>query len=107
MVCYNSVTGQSYIVVKVHAHGCWDKAIWDGESVVLGDGCHHYIAMTATDVVAHEVAHGYTEFTSNLEYSGESGCLSEAFSDMAGRCRRWQMLDIYILAEYARVWLSD
>ncbi len=34
------------------------------------------------DVVAHELTHGVTEFTSNLIYLNESGALNEAFSDM-------------------------
>jgi len=36
------------------------------------------------DVVAHELTHGVTEFTSNLIYQNESGALNEAFSDMMG-----------------------
>ena len=38
----------------------------------------------ALDVVAHELTHGVTEFTSNLIYLNESGALNEAFSDMMG-----------------------
>ena len=34
------------------------------------------------DVVAHELSHGVTEFTSGLIYLNESGALNEAFSDM-------------------------
>ena len=36
----------------------------------------------AIDVVAHELAHGLTEFSSNLEYRNEPGALNEAFSDI-------------------------
>ena len=36
------------------------------------------------DIVGHELAHGVTEFTSQLIYQGESGALSEAFSDLLG-----------------------
>ncbi|MBO0200937.1 M4 family metallopeptidase, partial [Vibrio alginolyticus] len=35
-------------------------------------------------VSAHEVSHGFTEQNSNLIYSGQSGGINEAFSDMAG-----------------------
>jgi thermolysin len=38
----------------------------------------------AIDVVAHELSHGVTDYTSQLIYSGESGALNEAFSDMMG-----------------------
>jgi thermolysin len=36
------------------------------------------------DVIAHELTHGVTDYTSQLEYRGESGALNEAFSDMLG-----------------------
>jgi thermolysin len=36
------------------------------------------------DVVAHELTHGVTSYTSNLIYQGESGALNEAFSDIIG-----------------------
>jgi thermolysin len=36
------------------------------------------------DVVAHELTHGVTDFTSDLVYRNESGALNEAFSDMMG-----------------------
>jgi Zn-dependent metalloprotease len=38
----------------------------------------------ALDVVAHELTHGVTQYTSNLVYQGESGALNESFSDMMG-----------------------
>ncbi len=36
------------------------------------------------DVVAHEITHGVTSFTSGLVYSGESGALNESYSDVMG-----------------------
>ncbi len=36
----------------------------------------------ALDVVAHELTHGVTDFSSDLIYLNESGALNEAFSDM-------------------------
>ncbi|MEX2273217.1 MAG: M4 family metallopeptidase [Vicinamibacterales bacterium] len=38
----------------------------------------------ALDVVAHELTHGVTEYSSDLIYEGESGALNESFSDMMG-----------------------
>lgn len=38
----------------------------------------------ALDVVAHELTHGVTEYSSNLIYQNESGALNEAFSDIMG-----------------------
>ncbi len=34
------------------------------------------------DVIAHELTHGVTDYTSNLVYRNESGALNEAFSDI-------------------------
>lgn len=39
---------------------------------------------TAIDIVAHELAHGLTQYSSNLIYRNESGALNEAFSDIIG-----------------------
>jgi thermolysin len=36
----------------------------------------------ALDIVAHELTHGVTEYTSDLIYQNESGALNEAFSDI-------------------------
>ncbi|MNJ52399.1 Bacillolysin precursor [compost metagenome] len=36
------------------------------------------------DIVGHELTHGVTEFTANLEYYGESGALNESISDIIG-----------------------
>ncbi|HEX6323845.1 MAG TPA: M4 family metallopeptidase [Vicinamibacterales bacterium] len=38
----------------------------------------------ALDIVAHELTHGVTEFTSDLIYQNESGALNESFSDIMG-----------------------
>ena len=36
------------------------------------------------EIVAHELTHGVTQFSSNLIYQGEAGALNEAFSDIMG-----------------------
>jgi bacillolysin len=36
------------------------------------------------DIVAHELSHGVTQYTSDLIYLNESGALNEAFSDIMG-----------------------
>lgn len=38
----------------------------------------------AIDIVAHELTHGVTDFSSGLIYQNESGALNEAFSDIMG-----------------------
>ncbi len=59
--------------------------------VTLGGQVWDYMS-GALDVVAHELTHGVTEYTSNLIYRNESGALNEAFSDMMGTAAEfyWQ-----------------
>jgi thermolysin len=50
-------------------------------SVTLANREWNYLA-GALDVVAHELVHGVTDYTSRLIYQGESGALNEAISDI-------------------------
>lgn len=52
--------------------------------VLSSTGQHVNYFAGALDVVAHELTHGVTAYTSNLEYLNESGALNESFSDMMG-----------------------
>ncbi|MEE2791468.1 MAG: M4 family metallopeptidase [Acidobacteriota bacterium] len=66
----------------------------DGVGVtVFGEGLPPHLRLDAQqvnflagalDIVAHELAHGVTDFTSSLLYLDESGALNEAFSDIIG-----------------------
>ena len=49
--------------------------------MVYGDGAGFPLA---EDVVAHELTHGVTNFTSNLFYFYQSGAINESFSDIWG-----------------------
>ena len=51
---------------------------------MTSDGVHWTYFSGALDVVAHELTHGVTDYTSGLIYLRESGALNEAFSDMMG-----------------------
>ncbi len=56
----------------------------DFNIIVYGDGdgrVFDYLA-GGIDVVSHELSHGVTNFSSQLEYIDESGALNEAFSDI-------------------------
>jgi bacillolysin len=58
-----------------------------GEGLPSGEtlgGQHFEPFAGALDVVAHELTHGVTQYTSRLAYKGESGALNESFSDMMG-----------------------
>lgn len=72
------------IVSTVHYGYQYNNAFWDGAQMVYGDGDGSRFAHLprALDVVAHELTHGVTEYTSNLAYTDTSGALSESFSDI-------------------------
>ncbi|WP_018680677.1 M4 family metallopeptidase [Actinokineospora enzanensis] len=54
--------------------------------MVFGDGSSQNgnTPLTQIDVVGHEMTHGVTAATANLNYSGESGGLNESASDIFG-----------------------
>jgi len=62
------------------------NAFWNGEFTNYGNGrCVDYGPLTSLDVVGHEFAHGFTDFTSDLIYQNESGALNESISDIIGK----------------------
>lgn len=70
--------------MRVHYSRNYENAFWDGTAMTFGDGATTFHPLVSLDVSAHEVSHGVTEQRSNLVYSGMSGGMNEAFSDMAG-----------------------
>ena len=51
--------------------------------MTFGDGASTFYPLVSLDVASHEVSHGFTSQNSNLTYSGQSGGINEAYSDMA------------------------
>ena len=79
---FNNGTG-SYN--RVHYGKNYVNAFWDGTKMTYGDGDGvSYGPLTSLDVAGHEMSHGVTENSANLTYSGESGGLNEATSDIFG-----------------------
>ncbi len=74
------------IKLYVHFGENYDNAFWDGNEMVFGDGDGElFIDFTKSlDVVAHELAHGVTQWEANLDYQSQSGALNEHFSDVFG-----------------------
>ncbi len=74
------------LVLNVHFGTGYNNAFWDGDEMTFGDGDGVIFAGFARslDVVAHELAHGVTQFTSGLIYKNQSGALNEHFSDVFG-----------------------
>jgi zinc metalloprotease ZmpA len=70
---------------RVHYGNNYANAFWDGEKMTYGDGDgSSFGPLVSLDVAGHEMSHGVTEHTAALVYSGESGGLNEATSDIFG-----------------------
>ncbi|MET7295582.1 M4 family metallopeptidase [Streptomyces griseoloalbus] len=90
---YKNVHGRSGIrgdgvgaYSRVHYGTNYVNAFWsDGcFCMTYGDGSGNANPLTSIDVAAHEMTHGLTSNTAGLNYSGESGGLNEATSDIFG-----------------------
>lgn len=68
----------------VHYDVNYANAFWDGTRMTYGDGDGAWDPLTALDIAGHEITHGLTTFTADLNYSAESGALNESFSDIFG-----------------------
>jgi Zn-dependent metalloprotease len=70
----------------VHFGEDYDNAFWNGERMVFGDGDGEVFSgfTGSLSVIAHELAHGVTEYSGGLEYEGQSGALNESLSDVFG-----------------------
>ncbi|MEV0849792.1 M4 family metallopeptidase [Streptomyces sp. NPDC049954] len=88
---YEEVHGRSGIAgdgkgaySRVHYGNNYVNAFWQDSCFCMtyGDGAGNKAPLTALDVAAHEMTHGVTAATAGLVYSGESGGLNEATSDI-------------------------
>ncbi|MFJ5925500.1 M4 family metallopeptidase [Kitasatospora sp. NPDC092948] len=96
---YKSVHGRNGIrndgvgaYSRVHYGSNYVNAFWSDSCFCMtyGDGAGNVKPLTSIDVGAHEMTHGVTSNTANLIYSGESGGLNEATSDiMAAAIEFW------------------
>ncbi|QWB22987.1 MULTISPECIES: M4 family metallopeptidase [Streptomyces] len=71
---------------RVHYGNAYVNAFWSDSCFCMtyGDGEGNANPLTSLDVAAHEMSHGLTSATAGLNYSGESGGLNEATSDIFG-----------------------
>ncbi|MFG3631527.1 M4 family metallopeptidase [Streptomyces huasconensis] len=88
---YKNVHGRSGIrgdgvgaYSRVHYGNNYVNAFWSDSCFCMtyGDGAGNAKPLTSIDVAAHEMTHGVTSATGNMTYSGESGGLNEATSDI-------------------------
>jgi Zn-dependent metalloprotease len=89
----NSIDGAGMrLDSTVHYQKGYDNAFWDGKQMVYGDGDEDlppaqrlFNRFTiALDIISHELTHGVTQHTGNLNYWGQPGALNESFSDVFG-----------------------
>ena len=89
---YKNVHGRSGIAndgkgarSRVHYSSAYDNAFWQDSCFCMtyGDG-NFFNPLVSIDVAGHEMTHGVTSRTAKLIYSGESGGLNEATSDIFG-----------------------
>ncbi|AVP35577.1 M4 family metallopeptidase [Staphylococcus felis] len=61
-----------------------NNAAWIGDKMIYGDGDNStYLGFSgANDIIAHELTHGITQETANLDYNNQPGALNESFSDV-------------------------
>ncbi|MEW2400094.1 M4 family metallopeptidase [Streptomyces sp. NPDC046862] len=71
---------------RVHYGSNYVNAFWSDSCFCMtyGDGSGNSNPLVAIDVAGHEMTHGVTANTAGLNYSGESGGLNEATSDIFG-----------------------
>jgi len=80
-VSYDGVDAQMQSInnyaVFINANRC-PNASWNGSTT------NYCPDIAVDDVIAHEWAHAYTQFTSGLIYAWQSGALNESYSDIWG-----------------------
>ena len=71
---------------RTHYGNAYVNAFWQDSCFCMtyGDGSGDTHPLTSLDVAGHEMSHGVTAATASLNYTGESGGLNEATSDIFG-----------------------
>ena len=78
---------------SVHFGSNYNNAMWNGSQMMYGDGDNKlFVDFTnGNDVVGHELTHGVTQYSLQLNYQGDAGGLNESLSDCFGAMfRQWQ-----------------
>ncbi|WP_276132503.1 M4 family metallopeptidase [Polluticoccus soli] len=74
------------LVNSIHYGKKYNNALWNGRQMVYGDGDKITFDSFTNDIdiIAHELAHGVTEYAANFDYENQPGALNESFSDVFG-----------------------
>jgi Zn-dependent metalloprotease len=90
----NSVDGAGMTLISsIHFSVSYNNAFWNGSQMTYGDGDGSiFVDFTkGNDVIAHELTHGVTQHSLQLNYTNEAGGLNESMSDCFGSMfRQWE-----------------
>jgi Zn-dependent metalloprotease len=81
------------LVSSVHYGSNFNNAQWTGSQMLYGDGDGKLFNdfTRGNDVIGHELTHGVTQHTLQLDYANDAGGLNESLSDCFGSMfRQWQ-----------------
>jgi Zn-dependent metalloprotease len=97
---YQNVFGRNSIdnhgmtmMSSIHYGNGYNNAMWNGHQMMYGDGDGSlFIDFTnADDVIGHELTHGVTQYSLQLNYADDAGGLNESISDCFGSMfRQWE-----------------
>ncbi len=83
------------IIQNVHYGLKMDQAFYDDGQISYGDGDWIFYPMVALDVVAHEIAHGFTEeygsSSTKTMLTGQAAAINESFSDLSGAAAEYYL----------------
>ena len=90
----NSIDGAGMTLISsIHFGVNYNNAFWNGSQMTYGDGDGSiFIDFTkGNDVIGHELTHGVTQHSLQLNYTNEAGGLNESMSDCFGSMfRQWE-----------------
>ncbi len=83
------------IIQHVHYGSGFDNAFYEDGQMYYGDGDYMFYPMTSLDVVAHEIAHGYTAKygwgSERLLIDGQARAINESFSDISAEAAEYYL----------------
>jgi len=82
------------VTIMCHYGTNYENIFFNGSTLYIGDGSTTCFPLAALDLISHELSHGFTEYHSNLIYSGQSGGINESFSDQAGEAAEFYVRGI-------------
>jgi Zn-dependent metalloprotease len=90
----NSVDGVGgTLISSIHYDVSYNNAFWNGSQMTYGDGDGSIFIdfSKGNDVIGHELTHGVTQHSLQLNYANEAGGLNESLSDCFGSMfRQWE-----------------